>query len=323
LHNQPGTTFSNAFQKQDYDSAKNAIISFETLVEIIHKWVVDVYHQKENKGIGDVPSRLWDIAVKDMPPVLPAKGNCIDILLGQIAHRAISPAGIELNGLFYNNEQLALLRHVLKPGEKVVVKYDPCDLSVVNVYDSIKNYFIPALSTSLEYTQGLSLWQHKVIKEYARLRVKDYVDIVALSVAKEDIQKLVEIEWKSISKSANKQKLARWKGQHNEVIKPLSGEEKNPIILTEQSIFSSEKELIGISELENAYQTNFDSSNESLSNPSEKLVILKQESTNKSKKQSKQKTNNKITHVPSLNIEQKDDFTPDVTNWSADYILKK
>lgn len=325
LHNQPGTTFSNTFQKQDYDSTKNAVVSFETLIEIIHKWIIDVYHQKENKGIGDVPSRLWDTAVKDMPPILPAKGNCVDILLGQIAHRTISATGIELHGLFYNSEELALLRHVLKTGEKVTVKYDPCDLSVINVYDSIKNYFIPVLSTSLEYTYKLSLWQHKVIKEYARLRVKDYVDVVALSLAKEDIQKIVEAEWKSINKSTTKQRLARWKGQNNEGIKILSTEEKNITCVTQQYVSSGES-LIGVSDLESSYESNFAPSNIPASDPGEKIPELIQKHVSKTEKQvqeKRKKKNNKISQISSLNMKQEDEFAPDLTEWSADYILKK
>jgi putative transposase len=61
-----------------------------------------------------------------------------------------------------------------------------------------------------DYTNGLSLWQHKVIKREARANVKDYVDIVDLCLAKDRIQKMVDEGFNAQSKSSSNVKAALW-----------------------------------------------------------------------------------------------------------------
>jgi putative transposase len=51
IHKQPGTTFSNIFDKGDYDSEKRAVIWLDLLDEILHKWIVDVCSQSIHTGM--------------------------------------------------------------------------------------------------------------------------------------------------------------------------------------------------------------------------------------------------------------------------------
>jgi putative transposase len=55
IHLQPGTTFSNIFDLKDYDPKKNAVITLSTLLEIIHVYIVDIYHQKVHRGVMRFP----------------------------------------------------------------------------------------------------------------------------------------------------------------------------------------------------------------------------------------------------------------------------
>jgi putative transposase len=202
LHGMPGTTFSNIFQKGDYNPKKNAIISTETLEQIIHNWVIDIYQQSKHRGIDDVPARRWEIGVDKFPPALPSNSEELKVLLGHIEWRVISPSGVELFGLYYNDDSLALLRTHAKKGEKFKIKYDPTDLSLIYVYDEHNNRYLAVPAVDQDYTKGLTLWQHNVIRRFARQQTDDYVDMVELCLAKDRIHEIVRESCGKNGKSA-------------------------------------------------------------------------------------------------------------------------
>jgi putative transposase len=209
LHQLPGTTFSSVSEKWDYDPKKHALISMSSLERVIHNWIIDVYHRSHHRGIDDVPARRWKIGTKTFPPALPFNAGELEVLLGHVDHRVISPSGIELFGLYYNDPRLSALRGG-KKGEKFKVKYDPTNISLIHVYDNKNNRYLPVPAVDQDYTSGLSLWQHKVIKREARANVKDYVDIVDLCLAKDRIQKMVNEGFNAKSKSSSNVKAALW-----------------------------------------------------------------------------------------------------------------
>jgi putative transposase len=233
LHEHPGTTFSNILDKADYDPKKNAVISFDALLEIVHIYVVDIYHQAIHRTLMSTPAQVWKAAVAEYPPSLPPRQAELDVLLGCIEARTISTKGIELYSLFYNDERLARLRCTLGAGEKVTVKYDPTDLSVVYVADVENGKYIPVPSSSPQYTQNLTLWQHRIIRRYARLKAKDHVSIIDLSLAKEEIQKIVDHEWSATKRTNTRQRLARIKniGQSPPKEVRLNGGGRGPLRL--------------------------------------------------------------------------------------------
>lgn len=117
LHELPGTTFSNIFDKKAYDPQKHAVISLEVLLQIIHVWIIDVYHQRVHKGIRDIPHRRWAESVAKDPPNLPPSSNELKVLLGFTAHRGVSRSGVELFTLLYNSIELGQIRRRLGVGE--------------------------------------------------------------------------------------------------------------------------------------------------------------------------------------------------------------
>ena len=44
----PGKTFSNILQREDYDYKKDAVMRFSIFNEILHKWIIDVYHHDQD-----------------------------------------------------------------------------------------------------------------------------------------------------------------------------------------------------------------------------------------------------------------------------------
>ena len=241
LHQQPGTTFSNIFEKDEYDSNKNAVISYETFEEMVHKWIADIYHQDKHKGIMSIPAVVWQTGVQEFTPALPSNAAELEIMLGMIDTRTITDSGIELHNLIYNDDKLMSIRRRYKLGTKtkVKVKYDPSDLSIIWVQDTFRKTYSPVRAISQSYTQGLNLWAHRVICRYAREQLKLDLDIASLALAKEEIWRMASAEWNLTKRTGSRQKIARLfnigQDDYGEVIEQEPGQDTaTPELIPEQ-----------------------------------------------------------------------------------------
>ena len=151
------------------------------------------------------------------------------ILLYNSERRTVQRSGIDFEALRYQDSVLlAPLRERLQKRKKARadvnpevqdeaeddrahVRVNPADLSEIYVYDddpeNPKWLTIPAIDQ--EYTKGLSLWKHRVIRNYV-LRQKKEVNIYELAAAKQHLQEIVDREYELTRKG--RKKLARYKG---------------------------------------------------------------------------------------------------------------
>jgi putative transposase len=233
LHKLPGTTFSNIMARQDYDPKKNALITFDEFMEMLHIWVVDVYSQDLHRGLGDIPAHVWENGIKEFPPTLPRRKQELRVLVGQIERRKISRSGIKLFNLTYNDDRLASLRRELK-GKKAKLKLNPDDLSVIYVNNPKDDSYIPVLAEDQEYTKELSLWQHQVIQHYVRNNLRSRVNHDSLRRAKKKIQAIVEREWLQNHKAGTRVRMARWKRIHQGTILQIPGDSEESLTAVEQ-----------------------------------------------------------------------------------------
>jgi putative transposase len=215
LHHQlPGTTFSNIFEKADYEPGKTTIITPDTLDEVTHKWIADIYQVSGHRGIRDVPALRWENGIVEWPPALPVNSEFLDVALGYTEERVVSARGIELDSLFYNDDDLAMVRHTLDPRKKVIIKRNPSDLSLIHVYDEKHDKYLPVPAIDQDYTQGLTLYQHTVISRYVREKLKRSVNIIALAHAKQEVREIVEREWLAAgAKKKTRKQLARFRNE--------------------------------------------------------------------------------------------------------------
>jgi putative transposase len=192
MHGNPGTTFSNILERDQYDSSQQAVILLSTFREILHKWIVDVYLRTPHRGIHDTPAHRWHKETIDLPPPLPPSAAELDIVLGMTVRRVVFHYGIELEGLKYNGPELGELRRRVGTGTKVELTFDPGDLGHINVIDPQKGTHIHVPALDQVYAKGLSLWQNKVIRRYAQRQLNARTDIIALAQAKAEIRALVD-----------------------------------------------------------------------------------------------------------------------------------
>ena len=211
FHTLPGTTFSNIFQRGEYDSVQNACISLDELEKAMVLFLVDIYAERYQRGLKGIPARWWEKAIAThFTPRLPPSREELAILLGRVEWRTLQASGIEFECLRYNAADLGELRVRLK-GEKVKLKYHPGDLSRIYIYDPFEKCYreVPALDR--EYTQGLSFWKHRLIRRMAAQEA-DQVDLAALGRARLKIQEMVD-RARARKKTGTRSKVARWDGK--------------------------------------------------------------------------------------------------------------
>jgi len=217
LHKLPGTTFSHPQQRGDYDSVKQACVTLSELDRVLNIFIVDIYAQQFHRGLNGIPAQRWTAATGGdfFSPGLPPNAQELAVLLGRVEYRSLHHYGIEFLSLRYNCAELAPLRTQLKAQKQVKFKYHPADLSCIYVHDPFetvpfkpKYIKVPALDE--DYTQGLSLWKHRVIRNLV-LSEQDQVDLAALGRAKRKIQDIVEAGRRR-QRRHTRPYIARWDG---------------------------------------------------------------------------------------------------------------
>jgi len=208
-HGNPGTTFSNIFDKEDYDPSANAVIRYSVLKEIVNMWVVDVYHQQPHRTLGAPPAVVWERTVSNEDILLPDNPAELDAIMGRSEMRRLTHKGIELNGLSYNSPELTALRRKLGDTLNVELRIDDEDLGQIVVLSPDKRQMFTAPALALEYASGLSAWQHRVCKKFAAKQLEKH-DPAGWLEAKTTISRLIEEEFMH-KKQKSRTKIARFK----------------------------------------------------------------------------------------------------------------
>ncbi len=208
FHTLPGTTFSNSVERGTYDSAQQACVYLSEIDKLMHLFVVDLYAERFHRGLNGIPARCWEEKTgQGFAPALPPGGQELAILLSRTDTRVLHSYGLEFASLRYNAEELLTLRTRLN-GQAAKIKYHPADLSALYVYDPFERQYLRVPALDQDYTQGLSLWKHRVIRQ-AVLDEQARVDPVALGQAKRKIQAIVD-EGRQRKRQGTRTRAARW-----------------------------------------------------------------------------------------------------------------
>jgi len=208
-HGTPGTTFSNIFEKEEYDPSKHAIIRLSSLREIVHLWIVDFYHQKPHRTLNAPPAIVWQNSISLDEILLPDNPAELNAILGRTEERRLTHKGIELYGLQYNSHELTALRRELGDSLDVSLRVDDGDLGEIVVFSPDQKRMFKVPSITPEYARGLSSWQHRVCKRYAANQLKKY-DPTGWLEAKAAISHLIDEEFMH-KKQKSRTRIARFK----------------------------------------------------------------------------------------------------------------
>ena len=192
-HGAPGTTFSNIFERQDYDPVKHAVIRLSTLQQMVRGWIVDKYHQRPHRTLRIPPAVMWRHSIRPEDIPLAADPERLDAILGRREQRVLTHAGVQVHNLLYNSPELTELRRL--HGEKLTVEVSINDGDIGSIAvlspDKTRVFTVPAVDDT--YAKGTTVWQHRLHKRYAE-RFLDSNDITACLEAKERIAKLIQQE---------------------------------------------------------------------------------------------------------------------------------
>ncbi len=224
LQEQRGTTFSNIVARGDYDPKKNAVITYEELLEKIHIWIVDIVMQRKHGGTGDVPQRLWNEKIATHRPFQVENADSLLALFGRVEHRIARRDGVRFRHLFYQSAEFnallsdpAFLKASTNERGRVIVRfrYDPSNINHIQVYlphargRETMHMRVPVEKRATSYTRGLSIWAHDAIVAMVRAKADDAVDLAALDRAKTKLISDMELQTPGSAKVRGTVRIAR------------------------------------------------------------------------------------------------------------------
>ena len=209
IHQLPGTLFTNAQRRGDYDSVRQACLALHEVEVLITRYLIDIYAQQFHEGIGTTPATRWEaLAGPQFAPPLPKSAANLAYALGWTEYRQLHAYGIQFEHLTYNDDRLSRVREQLGR-RQAKIKLHPGNLGSIAVYDPFsQDYIAPVRATDSAYAEGLALWQHRVLQRYAREEA-GRVDVAALGRAKRR-QRADIAAAKAKKTTAPRKEVARW-----------------------------------------------------------------------------------------------------------------
>lgn len=191
----PGRTFRSWEKRADYQPDDGPLLPYETLVEIIHRHLIDVYAQEKHPTSAKTRLEMWQESAAEFPPALPASPDDLVVLLSKTVERTLSVRGIELNGMFYAGDELFALRAELAannhPADKLTVRYNPWDLGTIWVLNPVNRHYLQAVAVDAAM-QGLTEYQWRVLRRAVRERFDDPDHLLSLAAARNAIRDVVD-----------------------------------------------------------------------------------------------------------------------------------
>jgi putative transposase len=241
LKGKPGYSFGNVVQLGDYDAQKDAVISLSAFLEVFHIFMVDIYPYSWHDGLEAIPMQRWQASASLFQPDLFEDTVALKRILLPSAERTLQARGIEWEGNFYRGAELVRLREQ-HGKERVRFKYNPDDMDCIYVRDSSSpTGWLEWRSTNPDYTRGLSLAKHRVIRQYVNAQ-QQQVDHFSLARAKAHIQQVVEREFVTTQKLRRRSRL-------KPLLQPETATESHPhltLLQTKRPNLSEDETNLGI-----------------------------------------------------------------------------
>jgi putative transposase len=217
IHDIPGTTFSNTTDRKNYDSEKNAIMTFSEFEEWLVNFICKIYHERIHSGIGMTPRKKWEIGIfgnaLQKGRGLPKRAaDPLALLLDFLPYeeRTIQRYGVSIGSINYYSDVLRPWINANDPNDqskkrKFIFRIDPRDVSEIWFFDpEFKQYFkIPSADQSMF---PVSAYELKQSKNEDRKEGKK-------SQNTRKLMESVDESRKKVKESAEKTKSARRKAQ--------------------------------------------------------------------------------------------------------------
>lgn len=159
--------------------------------QALYKWVYDVYC---NTPLADgvTARQKWHQGLRWGKPRIP-----LDVWGHKLApclHKTLKlrPEGVLFCGLIYSAPFLTTLRKKHGYNVETLFRYNPGNLGEIYVQDPLTKAFIPVLCTDQAYAEGLTLYQHKLIRKLCTAQKIRNPSIPQLLLYRETLRLLTE-----------------------------------------------------------------------------------------------------------------------------------
>jgi putative transposase len=164
VHLLPGTTFSDIASKGDSNPEKSAAMTLNEVEHWLGHAIAGVYHNQLHRALASAPLAAWQAGIEATSgpagfrrrgAVADADRFFLDFL--PIERRMIRRDGVRLNSICYWSD---VLRTLIGNPDRMIVRYDPRDLSRVYLLAPDGNYY--NLSYADLRRPPISLWEHRL-----------------------------------------------------------------------------------------------------------------------------------------------------------------
>lgn len=172
----PGKTFSSIAAQKDYKPEKHAILPFSVFVEVLYKWIIDVYHFTPNSRGDYIPAYAWELGSREFPAVtysgVEEEMFKIDAL--PFVSSDLTREGITIDRVRYSSPELSDYRKTNPPTQgkrniNLKVKRDSLDISYVYIYLPGKKAYLKVKAVDPDNKlAGMSIFQYKTIRKIER-----------------------------------------------------------------------------------------------------------------------------------------------------------
>lgn len=206
----PGATLDpSLLRKLGIDPATEAIVTITELKELLDEFLY-VYHITHHSGIDAAPLDVWQRSALVHGRDMILDNRKFDIVTGITVHRKRITAngGVRMFGMQWKGENLGHAIDALAAKEPhatrldataavtTKIKYNPEDMLHVQVF--IGNDWVELENTQTGYAAGLSLWQHRQIKAWAKRQSLAFNTAAERLAARDDLNRTIRETFKDM-----------------------------------------------------------------------------------------------------------------------------
>ncbi|WP_422132809.1 hypothetical protein [Endozoicomonas sp. ALD040] len=184
-----GKTFNSIKEREGYDPKKNAVIFFDTLIEITYQWVIDEFQVSPHGDENIIPDILWEESEKEYPPVT-VEPERLEIIMNATHESKLRRGGLYYDYIRYDSEELARYRSIVGSC-KTKYKVNEDNLSYIYVFNKNTRKYFKVYAVDQAYTCSLRQCQHDAHKKHARLLTNNNVNYEAIVQARIDTSRRV------------------------------------------------------------------------------------------------------------------------------------
>lgn len=141
-----------------------------TTQEFVDKTLIWTYGEYANtpRGNGLTPRQHWHSLTRDQKLRLPKNLNQFEAAFAIDHELRLRDDGILFVGVPYQSSELTALRRLVGHSARVKFRYHPNRMDRIHVFNPFKRNFFEVMSALPRYTEGLTLFQHKLIRKLAK-----------------------------------------------------------------------------------------------------------------------------------------------------------